>query len=290
MNKQKRNKFFQKLKVKYRLVLMNDETLEEKLSFRLSRLNVFVVVGTIMILLIIGTTFIIAFTPLREYIPGYSDVGSKKRVVQLLVRVDSLESALKQNYKYLENINNIMDNRISGNENLVKPKENSYNYDTITLLKSKEDSVLRMEIESDNQYNIGIYQDQKQLNSIKNFYFFVPLKGEVTNNFSIKDHHYGIDIVTAPNETIKSTLDGMVIFSAWTLETGYIIAIQHQGNLISVYKHNSVLLKKEGMFVKAGEAIAYVGNTGELTSGPHLHFELWYNGNPVDPKEYISFN
>ncbi len=290
MLKQKRNKLYQKLKDKFRLVLMNDETFEEKLSFRLSRLNVFVVVGTIVIFLIIGTTFIIAFTPLREYIPGYSDVNSRKRVVELLVRVDSLESALKQNFQYLKNINNVMDGNVSGSEKLVKPTEKSVNYDTITLLKSKEDSVLRNEIESESVYNIGITNEEKPQNSIKNFYFFTPLKGFVSNNYSIKDQHYGIDIVAAPNEKKKTTLDGVVILSAWTLETGYIIAIQHQSNLISVYKHNSVLLKKEGMYVKAGEAIAYVGNSGELTTGPHLHFELWYNGNAVDPKEYISFN
>jgi murein DD-endopeptidase MepM/ murein hydrolase activator NlpD len=289
MQKQKINKLFQKLKDKYRLVLMNDETLEERLSFRLSRLNVFVVVGTITILLIIGTTFIIAFTPLREYIPGYSDVYSKKRVVELLVRVDSLESALKQNFQYLKNINDVMDGKVNAGENLVKPSETSVNYDTITILKSKEDSLLRNEVEGENQYNIGINNEEKNQNSIKNFYFYTPMKGKITDNFSIKDHHYGIDIVAAPNEMIKSTLDGMVILSTWTLETGYIIAIQHQNNLISVYKHNSVLLKKEGMYVKAGEVIAYVGNSGELTTGPHLHFELWYNGSPVDPKEYISF-
>jgi murein DD-endopeptidase MepM/ murein hydrolase activator NlpD len=290
MPKPKRNKIYQKLRNKFRLVLMNDETFEEKLSFRLSRLNVFVVVGTIFIILIIGTTFIIAFTPLREYIPGYSDVDSKKRVVELLVRVDSLESALKQNYGYLKNINNIIDGNVNGNEKLVKPSDKPINYDTITLSKSKEDSALRTEIENEDQYNIGISYDDKPKNSIKDYFFFAPLKGTVSNNFSIKDKHYGIDIVASPNDIIKSTLDGMVILNAWTLETGYVIAIQHQNNLISVYKHNSVLLKKEGMYVKAGEAIAYVGNSGELTTGPHLHFELWYNGNPVDPKEYISFN
>jgi len=289
MQKQKLNKLYQKLKDKYRLVLMNDETFEEKLSLRMSRLNVFIVVGTIIILLIIGTTFIIAFTPLREYIPGYSDVNSRKRVVQLLVRVDSLESALNQNNQFLKNINNVMDGKVAGTENLVKPPESILNFDTITLSKSKEDSALRNEIESQNQYNIGLYNEEKPQNSIKNFYFFTPLKGTISNNYSVKDQHYGIDIVASPNDAIKATLDGMVILAAWTLETGYIIAIQHQSNLISVYKHNSVLLKKEGMFVKAGEPIAYVGNSGELTTGPHLHFELWYNGNPVDPKEYISF-
>jgi murein DD-endopeptidase MepM/ murein hydrolase activator NlpD len=290
MLKPKRNKIYQKLRNKFRLVLMNDETFEEKLSFRLSRLNVFVVVGTIFIILIIGTTFIIAFTPLREYIPGYSDVDSKKRVVELLVRVDSLESALKQNYGYLKNINNIIDGNVKGSENLVKPSDKPVNYDTITLSKSKEDSALRTEIENEDQYNIGISYDDKPQNSIKDYFFFAPLKGTVSNNYSIKDKHYGIDIVASPNDIIKSTLDGMVILNAWTLETGYVIAIQHQNNLISVYKHNSVLLKKEGMYVKAGEAIAYVGNSGELTTGPHLHFELWYSGNPVNPKEYISFN
>jgi len=290
MSKIKRNKLYQKLKNKFRLVLMNDETFEERFSFRLSRLNVFVVVGTIIIILIIGTTFIIAFTPLREYIPGYSDVDSKKRVVELLVRVDSLESALKQNYLYLKNINNIIDGNVNTNKDIDKPKEPLIKYDTITLVKSKEDSLLRNEIESEYQYNIGLFDEEKPKNSIRSFFFFTPIKGTILNNFNIKEHHYGVDIVSSPNEIIKSTLDGMVIFAGWTVETGYVIAIQHQSNLVSVYKHNSVLLKKEGVYVKAGEAIAYVGNSGELTTGTHLHFELWYNGNPVNPLEYISFN
>ena len=124
---------------------------------------------------------------------------------------------------------------------------------------------------------------------IRNFFFFTPLKGFVTNNFNALNSHYGIDIVAKKNEPIKATLDGTVIFCDWTIKTGYVIAIQHQNNIISVYKHNSALMKKEGNYVKAGEVIAIIGNTGELTSGPHLHFELWYDGKAVNPKEFMRF-
>jgi murein DD-endopeptidase MepM/ murein hydrolase activator NlpD len=125
--------------------------------------------------------------------------------------------------------------------------------------------------------------------SITNFFFFSPLKGLVTNSFDMKEEHYGIDITAQENEAIKATLDGTVIMSAWTSETGYVIQIQHENNLVSVYKHNSALMKKVGQYVKAGEVVAIIGNSGELTSGTHLHFELWYNGNPIDPQEYMVF-
>jgi murein DD-endopeptidase MepM/ murein hydrolase activator NlpD len=125
--------------------------------------------------------------------------------------------------------------------------------------------------------------------SISNFFFFTPIQGIISNGYNPANRHFGIDIVSKMNEAVKSVLDGTVILSAWTLQTGNIIAVQHQSNIISVYKHNSVLLKKEGDNVKAGDPIAIVGESGEMQTGPHLHFELWYNGNPVNPREYISF-
>jgi murein DD-endopeptidase MepM/ murein hydrolase activator NlpD len=291
--KNKKQRWIQKLKNKYRLVVMNDDTYEERLSFRLSRLNVFVLTGAVAILLIVITTYLIAFTPLREYIPGYTDVTLQKQLYDLQVKADSLEQKCRVNDLYLLNINNI----ISGKEiveALPELPEVSGKYDTIMLERSLEDSLLRAEIESRDQYNIAYYNENEELNkyktsSIVNFNFFTPIKGIVTNNFNPSEKHYGIDIVAKRNDAIKATLDGTVIFADWTLETGYIISIQHQGNLISVYKHNSSLLKQQGNYVKAGEPIAIIGETGELSTGPHLHFELWYNGKPINPKDYITF-
>jgi murein DD-endopeptidase MepM/ murein hydrolase activator NlpD len=175
-------------------------------------------------------------------------------------------------------------------------KDTSIKYSMIKLTKSKEDSVLRKQIESENKYDLSSQDltmdaaESPNINtSISSFFYFTPLKGIVINGFDAAKQHYGVDVAGKKDDIIKSVLDGTVIFSNWTLETGYIIGIQHQHNLISVYKHNSALLKKLGDYVKAGDPIAFIGNSGELSSGPHMHFELWYNGNPVNPKDYIPF-
>ncbi|MFA5783162.1 MAG: M23 family metallopeptidase [Bacteroidales bacterium] len=270
---------------------MNDETLEERLSFRLSRMNVFVVAGALIILLIIITTYIIAFTPLREYIPGYGSSESNRNIRELMLKADSLEEDLKNKDLYLYNIKNIIEGKEIAGTLPEKPDSTATGYDKIAFTKSKEDSMLRAEMEKQDQYNIAVIENSStsSVSSISNFFFFAPLKGMITNNYDPAEEHYGIDIVAAKNEAIKATLDGTVIFAGWTLKTGYTIALQHQENLISVYKHNSALLKKEGDYVKAGEAIAIIGETGELSTGPHLHFELWYDGVSVNPDDYMVF-
>jgi murein DD-endopeptidase MepM/ murein hydrolase activator NlpD len=282
--------FISHLKNKFRLVIMNDSTFEEKLSFRLSRLNVFVVSGTIIILLIVITTFIIAFTPLREYIPGYGDFKTKHRLDDLTLKADSLEKALIDKDLYLYNIKNIIEGKEIV-EKLPDKPDSTRNYGNIKNSKSKEDSNLRQEIESQNQYNLSFSEEGTSPTnySISSFFFFCPIKGIVTNGFNTSEKHYGVDIVAAKDEAIKATLDGTVIFTSWTLETGYVIAIQHNSDMISIYKHNSGLLKKQGSSVRAGEAIAIIGSSGEQSSGPHLHFELWYNGRAVNPRDYIVF-
>lgn len=267
---------------------MNDETFEEKVSLTLSPLNVFVFTGTIIISLITFTIYIIAFTPLREYIPGYADVNMQRKLVTLTYRTDSLMEKLATRDKFLMNLRNVIDGNttvdsaISNNKALIR-------YDTIQFQPaSADDSMLRAQIESQDRFTLSTGVDGPS-SSISSFYFFTPVKGTITSQFAPKTKHYGIDIVAAPNEVIKSTLDGTVVLADWTSETGYIIAVQHSNNLFSIYKHNSALLKNTGDFVKAGEVLAIIGNTGELTSGPHLHFELWYNGSPVNPVDYMTF-
>ena len=290
-SKKKDKKWIIKIKDKYRLVLLNDQTLEEKLSLRLSRLNVFIVLGSLTIFLIFITTYIIAFTPLREYIPGYASITSQKAVYELQIKADSLETAMKEKELYLENIKNIIAGKEPVDELPVK-KDTTADYKNISFKPSRQDSAMRAEVERQDKYGIA-EQDATEMNpskqSLSSFLFFTPIKGYVTNNFDPADRHYGIDIVAKKNEVIKATLEGRVIFADWTLETGYTIGIQHQGNLISIYKHNASNLKKVGSYVKAGEPIGFVGGSGELSTGPHLHFELWYNGNPVNPRDYMSF-
>jgi murein DD-endopeptidase MepM/ murein hydrolase activator NlpD len=287
----KKNKFFQKLKVKYRLVVMNADTFEEKVSLQLSRLNVFIVLGALSILLIVITTYIIAFTPLREYIPGYGSSESNRNIRELMLKADSLEEDLKNKDLYLYNIRNIIEGKEVVDKLPDKPDSVKNDYSNLNFTKSQDDSLLRVEMQQQDRNNIAVSDNStgSSITSISSFFFFTPLKGIITNNYDPANEHYGIDIVAAKDEAIKSTLDGTIIFAGWTLQTGYTIAVQHQDNLISVYKHNSALLKQEGDYVKAGEVIAIIGESGELTNGPHLHFELWYDGTPVNPRDYMVF-
>lgn len=285
----KKRKILKKLKNKYRLVILNDSTFEESLSYRLSPLNVFTLVAALSIILVLSVIFLIAFTPLREYIPGYTDVNLRKNLTEQILITDSLEQNLRLNHQYLNNIQIILQ---GGNPDSLQNYELRDTAEQVSLMgnvKSKEDSLLREYVEREDAYSLSINQPKK-VNSISKIYFFPPLKGPITNNFNAKEEHYGIDIVAPKDEAIKAALDGTVIFSGWTMETGYVIQIQHQDNLLTIYKHNSVLLKNMGNLVKAGEPIAIVGNSGEFSSGPHLHFEIWHHGVAIDPEEYISFN
>jgi len=291
-SKQKK-KWSEKLRSKYRLVILNDETFEEKVSFRLTRLNVFVLLGTLSILLIFLTAIIISFTSLREYIPGYTNPELPKQVYRLQQLTDSLEKDFYRKNLYIQNIKNIIDGK-EISDSIIPNNEQSANYDTITSLsKSIEDSLLRIDYENQRSYSLFLSENENlyagNKSSISSYNFFTPLKGIISRNFNLAEKHYGIDIVATNNEAIKATLDGTVIFSDWTVQTGYVIGIQHNHNILSVYKHNSALLKKTGTFVKAGEPIAIVGESGELSTGPHLHFELWFNGTPVNPKNYMGF-
>ncbi len=297
LKSQKKEKWYRKLRHKYRLVIFHDETFEEKLSFRLSRLNVFVLLVSLSVFLIVVTTYIIAFTSLREYIPGYTDITLNSRIYEVARRADSLERVFAQKEIYINNIKRIVEGydaesdslEAITNANLMRTSA----IDTIRMTKSEEDSLLRLEFESAERYNLygqGNILPESRRRTMQTANFFVPLKGLITNTFDVQKKHFGVDVVSNVNEAIKAVLEGTVVFANWTPDNGYIIGIQHAGNFLSIYKHNSVLLKSEGDLVKAGEVIAIVGDSGELSSGPHLHFELWFNGLPINPEEYISFN
>lgn len=287
VHQKKKKKKLQKLKHKYRLVILNDDTFEEKVSLRLSRLNVFSIVGFGSLFLIVLVTIIIAFTPLREFIPGYTDVNIRKQGIKNTLKLDSLELALRQKEQYIANINRIVQGEpLKYSDSVVV--DSNVNYKNITNEPIEEDSLLRIMIETEEKYNL-FKSAGNTPEGISSFIFFSPLKGIITDEFNPKKQHFGVDLVAPKNEAIKSTLDGTVIFAEWTVETGYVIIIQHSTNLMSVYKHNSSLHKKQGDKVNAGDVIAIVGNSGELSTGPHLHFEMWYNGIPLNPQEYIVF-
>lgn len=280
-----KRKLITKLRNKYRLVILNDDTFEEKLSLKLSRLNVFLIVGFLAIFLVTATTLLIAFTPLREYIPGYSSTELRKQAYELAVRTDSLENQLTYNQRYLLNIQNIVEGKPPLNLADTTLGDSAVEAELDQSI-SKDDSLLRKYVEKEEKFNVPAENKEKQNRSIN---FFTPLQGLVTQSFNVKENHLGIDVVADSKEVIKACQEGIVIFSEWTVETGHVILVQHRNNFISAYKHNSALLKKQGDLVKAGEPIAIIGDTGELSTGPHLHFELWYDGNPVNPQNYINF-
>jgi murein DD-endopeptidase MepM/ murein hydrolase activator NlpD len=285
----KSRKIITRLKNKFRLVVMNDETYEEKISLVLSPMNVFIVIGSIVLFLIISTIYLIAFTGLREYIPGYSsDISIRRKMINVSLKTDSLIDEMRMKDEYIANINAIINGNIKS-EVTGSRADTTQKYVNINLSASEEDSLLRADIEQLDKYSLAVNTSQKEKNDISSFFFFTPLSGLVINKYRATPDHYGIDIVAKKNAAVKATLDGTVISSNYTIETGHVIQIQHANDLVSVYKHNSALLKKTGERVKAGEAIAIVGNSGEITSGPHLHFELWYRGTPINPQEYISF-
>lgn len=289
MEEKKKKGFFEKLKNKYRLVVLNDSSFEEKVSIKLTPLNLFVLTGSIIILLVVITTSLIAFTPLREYIPGYADVNMRRELINVLLKTDSIENELQLKANYVQNMYNIITDSIPKENASKLVTDTSRNYKTIKIMPSKEDSILRAEVESKDPYTLSLNESENSKNNISNFLFFTPLNGLISSSFNLSDEHFGVDIVSKENEAIKSTLDGTVLSAGWTLETGYTIQVQHSNNLVSIYKHNSALLKRTGQFVSAGEVIAIIGNSGEQTTGPHLHFELWYDGKPIDPQDYIVF-
>ena len=285
--KEKR-KFIKKIKDKYRFVIYNDTTFEEVLHFRLSRLNVFAYVGISVVLIATLVVILIVFTPLREFIPQYPDSVLQREIVENALRVDSLEQELRVRDQYFNNIKTIIEGKEP--DNFVSAQDTTTEYKEISFDKSIQDSILRQQVEAEEQYNLANIEDPFMMQSISSLDFFAPInKGVITNPFNLKEGHFGVDLVAAPNTGVMTVLDGTVTMATWTLPTGYVIQVQHKDNFVSFYKHNSALLKEVGDKVKAGETIAIIGNSGELSTGPHLHFELWQNGAPLDPEDYIVF-
>lgn len=284
--KKKKKKLAKKLLHKYRLVILNEDTFEERLSFKLTRLNVFVLAGVSTILLISGTILLIAFTPLREYIPGYSSTQLKLRATKLSYKTDSLEQVLAMNERYFSSIKQVLQGDVEtvqfNRDSIIEAaKKDSFEID---LAPIKADSILREKVDKEDKFNLF-----ESATSTANFVLFPPVNGTISDGYDVEKKHYAVDLVVAKNSPIKATADGTVIFAEWTADTGYVVIIEHQEGLLSVYKHNASITKSQGDLVKAGEVIATSGDTGELSTGPHLHFELWSNGYPINPTNFIDF-
>lgn len=288
---EKGKKLVDKLRHKYRLAIFNEQTYEEVFGMRLSRLNVFTVVGVSLFVLVVLVIFLIAFTGLREYIPGYPDGQERRLIIQNTIRVDSLILEIERRDKFFRDIRAIVGGEVPEGAlpEDVQEAEGGNQTNDVVFSKSEEDSIFRTQVEKEEKFNLAVLGNKGTKFELEHSFLFTPLRGVVVNKFGETQSHYGVDIVAKPGSRVSAILEGTVVFTGWTVETGNVIQIQHSNNLISIYKHNESLLKSMGDKVQAGEAIANVGNSGELTTGPHLHFELWYNGVPLDAEQYMSF-
>ncbi len=279
-------KYRNKLLDKYRFVIMTDNSFEEKLSIKLSRLNIMAFLSVFVFSSFFVVFLLVLYTPLNEYVPSKSDSELQEKLIFLSLQTDSLKNIVAARDHYLSNLENIIRDTnlllINTSSNIKKP---SLNNEDLVFKPSAEDSLLRITVEAED--NSSIYSERP----VKNDYlvFFPPVRGLITDDFNSTSKHFGIDVVATEKSRISSVLDGSVVVSHWTAETGFVIMVQHKNDYLSVYKHNSSLLKSVGDFVLAGEHIAVIGNSGELSSGPHLHFELWHKGLPVNPQDYIVF-
>lgn len=287
MTQPKKKKSFKKhLFNKNRLVLLNEDTFEERFSLRLNLMNVFVLITVVSIIMLTLTTYVIAFTSLREYIPGYSSPQLNNQVMELTIKSDSLETALQHNQAYIETIRKVLLGEIIP-EQVSKDSVIAAELDKISIgsfTPSQADSLLRNEVANEDKYNLFEKAEPKV-----NLVLFAPVKGHITSGFSPNEKHFAVDIALASGTPIKSVANGTVLFTGWTPNNGTVIIINHSEGIMSVYKHCESITKSQGEVVRAGEVIATAGNTGTQSTGVHLHFELWKNGHPVDPTNFIDF-
>jgi murein DD-endopeptidase MepM/ murein hydrolase activator NlpD len=274
---------------RYQLIIRSEENFAEKTSigFTYSKVILFSVILLSVLLLV---SLLLSKTLLaRWFDPRHAQMEMNRQLLELKDKVDSLEIKSQQKDQFILNFQRVLSGdttnfkdpaEIIANENkpLTKPSQ---------MNLTPADSQFRKEFEKSDLSLITLATVKYR--ELQETFFFSPITGFISDHFDVKKGHYGVDIVAKTNEAVKNVADGTIVFASWTQDAGYVMMIQHRGNLISVYKHNAELLKKVGTFVNAGEIISIVGNSGEMTDGPHLHFELWYNGNPINPEEFVTF-
>ena len=283
--KNKRKAFWKNFKFKYKLTITNEDTLEEIVGIHVSKLNgVSVLLSAVTVIFLI-TAVIIAFTPLKNYLPGYMNKEVREQAVTNALRADSLQWLMERQRMYIMNIQDIVSGSVKA--------DSVHSIDSLTVVRSEElmertqaEDEFRKLYEESERYNLTSLDNAQAITGLM---FVRPTRGMLSSEFDANKKHFGIDVAASPNESVLATLDGTVVLATYTADTGYLIQVQHAQNLVSVYKHCGILLKQVGDVVKAGEAIALVGNTGEKTTGPHLHFEIWNRGRALDPTKYIVF-
>lgn len=287
-----RKTFSNRLTTRYLLIVRNEEDFAEKSTFTFTYAKLILFIVSFSILIFIGSLFLVSTLLEQWFDPRYAQAESNRKLIELSMTVDSLEQQVQKKQTFITSFQQIVrGDSITDNESFYIANAGDRAVEKETMNDpdiSEVDSQFRQEFEEDGVELLTVNSSNTS-NQLDELFFFTPLTGIISSSYNPKIGHYGVDVVSKKNEPIKSVADGTVILASWTQDAGYVITVQHKSNVISVYKHNSSLLKKPGDFVNAGDVIAIIGNTGELTSGPHLHFELWYNGNPVDPEEFVSF-
>ena len=282
----KRVAFWKKMRFKYKLSFLNENTLEEVFTLRLSRLSGILTLVAFAVFLILLTSIVIIKTPIRNYLPGYLDSEIRQGIIVNALRTDSLQRQLLVQSKYLTNVNAILrgDMEVDQVRKIDSVKDNK----PLNLEKSKKTAEFVSNYEKEEKYNLTA--TQASLPRLNNMFFYKPVQGIVSSDFNLQEKHYGIDVAAKSKESVLATMKGVIIYAGFDPNFGYVIQIQHPNGFVSIYKHNALLLKKQGDEVNSGDVIALAGNTGTLSTGEHLHFELWYQGKPVNPREYINFN
>ena len=285
MPKKKKHTLIDKLSDRFHILLVKEKTLEKKKLFSSSGINL-ISSSLFAFLLLLSITFLlIYFTPLKEYFRGYTSVELRENAVENSMKLDSLENLYIIQSSYINSLRDLLSGNISF-EDLDRYDENIENniVELEIIETNRDDSLLRALVEEEDKYNAFDIQGQRFTSVL-----FPPVKGGLSSVFDVDTKHYGVDIVIPENSPVHSISEGIVVFSEWTSATGFVIIIEHLNGLTSIYKHNSSIIKNQGDRVDTGEIIAFSGNTGSLTTGPHLHFELWHQGEPVDPQSYIDF-
>ena len=278
------------LATRFQLIIRNEENFAEKTSVGFTYSKIILFSFILFALLFVFSLFMVKTVLARWFDPKYEQMVMNQELFELKQKVDSLDIGMDQKDQYIANLHRIMSGDTSAftnPDNTIKTQNQPLASKPADLKIKQEDSVFRREFERSDLSLITLASAKYR--ELQEIFFFSPVNGFISDHYDVKIEHYGVDIVTKTNESVKCIADGTVIFSSWTQDSGYVIMIQHRGNIISSYKHNAQLLKKVGTFVNAGEIISIVGNSGEMTNGPHLHFELWYNGNSLNPEEFVTF-
>ena len=280
---------------RYQLVIRNEANLAERAAIHFNGAKL-IALAAIMLLIALGIGLLFSCSLLARWLnPSYLEQENKRKLLQLSAAVDSLDEQTAQQTKFIELIQCI----IAGKEdptytlavasstpdatNEMMTSEPGYPSEAL----KEADVALRDEFEHPTSNWLAPHHQIED--DLKSLFFFRPVDGVITMPFNLKTGHYGVDIVARDKEPIKCIADGVVVFAACDVHMGWVIVVQHSQNLLSIYKHNATVLKKIGDLVRLGEVIAIMGNSGDLSTGPHLHFEIWYKGNAMNPEDLIKF-